>query len=127
MHYFPNSIKEKKRFLENPQLTLGQQRIPYADPEIKYLETTLNSYKKLCKTSIQEIVYAAKCVKSLKLKSHQKINLLRIYLLSRYIHKLVTNPLPVGILDQIDQEIKKIIKEILHLHDERNNLYEQKS
>lgn len=47
MHYFPNSIKEKKRFLENPQLTLGQQRIPYADPEIKYLETTLNYIQKI--------------------------------------------------------------------------------
>ncbi|XP_061942880.1 uncharacterized protein LOC133667679 [Apis cerana] len=62
--------KLKTWFLKDPQLTLGQQSIPYADPE-----------------------------KAIK-----------------YIHKLVANPPPLGTLDQIDHEIKQIIKQILHLH-----------
>lgn len=38
-----SSKTKTKYFLENPQLTLDQQRILYADPEktIKYLGTTL--------------------------------------------------------------------------------------
>ena len=48
--------------------------------------------------------------------SHQKINPIRIYLLPRYIHKLVANPPSLGTLDRIDHEIKQIIKQILHLH-----------
>ena len=110
--------KLKTWFLKDPQLTLGQQSIPYADPEkaIKYLGTTLNPWRGMCQASIKEIIDAAKSVTRLKLKPHQKINLIRIYLLPRYIHKLVANPPPLGTLDQIDHEIKQIIKQILHLH-----------
>lgn len=44
-----SSKTKTKYFLENPQLTLDQQRILYADPEktIKYLGTTLIPWKKL--------------------------------------------------------------------------------
>ena len=110
--------QNKTWFLGDPQLTLGQQRIPYADPEaaIKYLGTNFNPWRGLCKTSIKEIIDAARTVKQLKLKPHQKINLIRTYLLPRYIHKLVANPPPLGTLDLIDKELKTIIKEILHLH-----------
>ena len=107
----------KTWFLENPQLTLGQQRILYADPEaaIKYLGTNFNPWRGLCKASIKEIIDVARTVKQLKLKPHQKINLIRTYLLPRYNNKLVANPLPLGNLDLIDKELKIIIKEILHL------------
>ena len=70
----------------------------------------------MCKTSIKEIIDVARTVKQLKLKLHQKINLIRTYLLPRYIHKLVANPPPLGTLDLIDKQLKTIIKEILHLH-----------
>ena len=110
--------QNKTWFPGNPQLTLGQQRIPYADPEaaIKYLGTNFNPWRGLCKASTKEIIDAARTVKQLKLKPHQKINLIRTYLLPRYIHKLVANPPPLGTLDLIDKELKIIIKEILHLH-----------
>ena len=69
----------------------------------------------MCKASIKEIIDVARTVKQLKLKPHQKINLIRTYLLPRYNNKLVANPLPLGNLDLIDKELKIIIKEILHL------------
>ena len=69
----------------------------------------------MCKASIKEIVDAAKSVKQLKLKLYQKINLIRTYLLPKYIHKSMANP-PLGTLDQIDNKLRIIIKEILHLH-----------
>lgn len=83
---------------------------------IKYLGITLNPWSRICKISVKEIADAERSVKNLKLKPHQKVNLIRTYLLPRYIHKLVANSLPLGTLEQIDHEIKQIIKEILHLH-----------
>lgn len=66
----------------------------------------------------------------LKLKS-QKINLIRTYLLPRYIHNLVASPSPLDTLNQIDDqiEIKRLIKEILHLHLSATNriIYTDKS
>lgn len=50
-----------------------------------------------------------------KIETASKINLIRIYLLPRYIHKLVANSSPLGTLEQIDYVVKQIIKE-LHLH-----------
>lgn len=40
----------------------------------------------------------------------------KIYLLPRYIHKLMANSPSLGTLHKIDYEIKLIIKHILHLH-----------
>ena len=75
------------------RFTIDVGSATYSDLEkaIKYLGITLNPWKGMCKRNVQEIINAAKCVKNLKLKLHQKINLIRIYLLPKYIHKLVAN------------------------------------
>ncbi|CAK9834503.1 Retrovirus-related Pol polyprotein from type-2 retrotransposable element R2DM [Anthophora retusa] len=110
--------KSKTWHLQNPQLRMGRQNIPYADPEtiIGYLGAAVSPWQGLRRFSEKEIVDAIKNIRSLKLKPHQKVNLIRTHLLPRYIHQLVANPPSLGLLDRIDQEIKVQIKEILHLH-----------
>ncbi|CAK9796162.1 Retrovirus-related Pol polyprotein from type-2 retrotransposable element R2DM [Anthophora quadrimaculata] len=110
--------KTKLWHLSNPTIRMGREAIPYADPEtaFKYLGINLNPWRGMQQTSADEIARAARQVRRMKLKPHQKINMIRTYLLPRYIHKLVANPPSLGLLDQIDHDIKQIIKEILHLH-----------
>ncbi|CAK9834605.1 Retrovirus-related Pol polyprotein from type-2 retrotransposable element R2DM [Anthophora retusa] len=110
--------KNKTWHLVDPKIRMGRVAVPYADPEtaFKYLGINMNPWKGMQQTSSDEIVMAAKQIKKMKLKPHQKVNMIRTYLLPRYIHKLVANPPPLGLLDQIDHDVKQVIKEILHLH-----------
>ncbi|CAK9796168.1 Retrovirus-related Pol polyprotein from type-2 retrotransposable element R2DM [Anthophora quadrimaculata] len=123
--------KNKSWHLKNPNIRMGRQAIPYADPEtaIKYLGITINPWRGMRQPTCDEIIKAVKCVKKMKLKPHQKVNLIRTYLLPRYTHKLVANPPPLGLLDKIDHEVKQIIKEILHLHPSTTDglIYTEKS
>ncbi|XP_076764849.1 uncharacterized protein LOC143431795 [Xylocopa sonorina] len=52
----------------------------------------------------------------IRLKPHQKMNLIRTYLLARYIHKLVANQPPLYVLDQTVHGVKQVIKETYHFH-----------
>ncbi|XP_076397910.1 uncharacterized protein LOC143266162 [Megachile rotundata] len=110
--------KNKTWYLEDPKLKIDCQNLPNAEPEeiMKYLGVILDPWRGLQRASVKEIVDAAEGIKNLSLKPHQKVNLIRAYLLPRYIHRLVANPPPLGILDDIDKEVKQIIKKILHLH-----------
>ncbi|CAK9799114.1 Retrovirus-related Pol polyprotein from type-2 retrotransposable element R2DM [Anthophora plagiata] len=123
--------KSKSWHLENPVIKMGQQAIPYADPEatIEYLGVAMNPWRGMQQPSSDEIIKGAQCIKKMGLKPHQKVNLIRTYLLPRYIHNLVANPPPLGLLDKIDHEIKSIIKEILHLHPSTTDglIYTEKS
>ena len=106
--------QNKTWFLKNPQHTFNPY--PVCRPrKSNKIGINFNPWKALCKASIKEIVDAAKSVKQLKLKPHQKINLIKTYLLPKNIYKSMANP-PLGTLDQIDNKLRIIIKEILHLH-----------
>ncbi|CAK9796556.1 Retrovirus-related Pol polyprotein from type-2 retrotransposable element R2DM [Anthophora plagiata] len=110
--------KNKTWHLEDPKIKMGRQSIPYADPEkvIQYLGATVSPWQGLRKFSEQVILDSIKAIKKMKLKPYQKVNLIRTYFLPRFIHQLVANPPSLGLLDQIDHEIKGEIKNILHLH-----------
>lgn len=60
-------------------------------------------------------VYIQNVIK-MYLKSHPKANLIHTFLLTRYIYRLVTYSPSLGNLVHIDQEVKKMIKKIFHLH-----------
>ncbi|CAK9829662.1 Retrovirus-related Pol polyprotein from type-2 retrotransposable element R2DM [Anthophora retusa] len=123
--------KNKTWHLQNPNIRLGRQSIPYADPDktIEYLGATVNPWHGLRKFSEKSLIEAMKTIKQMKLKPHQKVNLIRTYLLPRFTHQLVANPPSLGLLDRIDQEVKGIIKDILHLHPSTTDglIYTEKS
>jgi len=52
----------------------------------------------------------------MELKSHQKLELIRIYLLPRFIHGLVAVPPSMGALANIDVEVRRVVKDIYKLH-----------
>lgn len=109
----------KTWYMVDPKIEMGGSTLPYTDPEttIKYLGIKLDPSRGLRGSSTREILQAIKAVRRLKLKPHQKINLIRTYLLPRrYIHKLVADSPPLGTLRQLDQDIRQEIKHILHLH-----------
>ncbi|CAK9816254.1 Retrovirus-related Pol polyprotein from type-2 retrotransposable element R2DM [Anthophora plagiata] len=88
--------KNKTWHMIDPKIKMGREAVPYADPEkvIQYLGITMNPWRGMKQTSSKEIVEATKMIKKMGLKPHQKINLIRTYLLPRFIHKLVANPPP---------------------------------
>lgn len=95
---------QKTWHMVDPQIEVTGSIIPYADPEskVRYLGINIDPWRGLSRTSSKEIIDAGKAVKRVKLKPHQKVNLIRTYLLLRYIHKLVANPSSLGTLRQID-------------------------
>lgn len=102
----------------DPKLYIANERVPYTDPEqvVAYLGATIGPWKGLAKVSNEEIIEAVKSVGRMGLKPHQKINMIRTYLLPRFIHKMVASTPSLGSLRQLDQEVKQQVKQILHLH-----------
>jgi len=52
----------------------------------------------------------------MELKPHQKLVLIRVYLLSRFIRGLVAVSLSMGALTNIDAEVRRVVKDICKLH-----------
>ncbi|KMQ92432.1 r2 protein [Lasius niger] len=109
----------KTWYMRDPGIMVQNQPIPYSGPEqaIAYLGARLKPWSGFQKEANAEtIIKAVANAGSLKLKPHQKINLIRTYLLPRFIHELIASPPPTWALIKINHEIKQTIKRILHLH-----------
>jgi len=52
----------------------------------------------------------------MELKSHQKLKLMSIYLLPRFIQGLVAVPSSMGALANIDVEVRRMVRDIYKLH-----------
>lgn len=109
----------KTWYIKNPQIQIRGEYMPEASPEstIGYLGAKIKPWIGIQKgIDSESIVNAANNVSKLKLKSHQKIELIRTYLLPRFIHGLMSSLPSLGLLKQIDQGVRQIIKRILRLH-----------
>jgi len=70
--------------------------VPYANSEdvIRYLGVNLRPWTGLDRrTDVDTITGATNNIARMELKSHQKLELFRLYLLSRFIHSLVAIPI----------------------------------
>lgn len=111
--------KNKTWYLRDPNVRVRNESVPYGKPEdtIKYLGVELNPWIGFKKgTDITKITEAAKNVSKMKLKPHQKVELIKTFLLPRYTHELVASPPTLGMLAKTDDEIRQIVKKILQLH-----------
>lgn len=110
--------KNKTWFLKDPGIAVGETRIPYCDPNenIPYLGAKINPWSGLVRgDGIPKLIDATKRLAKLKLKPHQKIELLKTYVVPHFIHGLVTCP-PVGTaLRALVGEIRQVVKQMLHL------------
>lgn len=116
---FEIKTKDKTWYLKDPQIQTRDGLIPCCKPEeiIAYLGARVTPWKGFLKgADIPTITKAINNIKRMKLKPHQKIDLIRIYLLPKFIHGLVANPPPIWMLEYIDDEVRRAIKQILHLH-----------
>lgn len=108
----------KSWYVRNPQIELGDQMVPYAEPDetLKYLGVKMNPWRGLMKgferQTYEEVIAR---VKALPLKPMQKLDLLTKYLFPRYVYGLITSPPAKRILTDLDQLIRVEIKRILHI------------
>lgn len=105
--------------MRNPNINVQNQAVPYSGPEqvIAYLGARLKPWSGFQKAAnADNIIKAVTNVGTFKLKPHQEVNLIRTYLLPRFIHELIASPPPTWTLMKIDHEIKQTVKRILHLH-----------
>lgn len=129
---FEIKTKDKTWYLKDPQIQTRDGLIPCSKPEeiIAYLGARVTPWKGFLKgADIPTITKAINNIKRMKLKPHQKIDLIRIYLLPKFIHGLVASPPPIWMLEYIDDEVRRTIKQILHLHPSTTDgiLYTSKS
>ncbi|XP_076303045.1 uncharacterized protein LOC143221497 [Lasioglossum baleicum] len=110
--------KNKTWHLKDPGLRLNETAFPYTGPEdtLRYLGVNVSPWRGLRQIDVDRIVAAATNIHKMKLKPHQKVNIIRTHLLPKYIHEMVSSPPPIKTLESLDHEVKGVIKKILHLH-----------
>lgn len=112
--------KNKTWFLRNPEIEVRSARIPTLEPgeSTKYLGITLDPWAglKTGRERLKEVVKATAAIARMELKPHQKVEVIRTYLLPRFIYELVTSPPPIKMLKELDHEVKQVVKGILRLH-----------
>lgn len=110
--------KEKTWYTKDPGITVGGMRVPEVGPEesLRYLGVRIGPWKGLIRgAEVQVIVQAVKNVRRLKLKPHQKMELLQTFVLSKFVYSLMNTRPSKGTLRMLDQGIRQEVKEILHL------------
>jgi hypothetical protein len=65
---------------------------------------------------VDSITYAVNNIARMQFKPCQKAELIRVYLLPRYIYRLVAAPPSMGTLMGIDGEIRQILQRIFKMH-----------
>lgn len=111
--------KNKTWFLHDPKIMMGCDRIPTICPgeTTKYLGITLDPWAglRVDKEKLETITRAASAIARMALKPHQKVAVIRTYLLPRIIYELMTSPPPIKVLKELDHEVKQVVKGILKL------------
>jgi len=100
---------------------VAPELVPYANSEeaIRYRGVNPRPWTGLDKTTQRDtdtITGAANNIARMELKPHQKLELIRVYLLPRYIHGLVAVPPSMGALANIDAEVRRVVKDVYKLH-----------
>lgn len=62
-----------------------------------------------------ELLETLQRVERLSLKPHQKAQLITTYIIPHYLHKLILEMTPITTIRKIDQELRRVIKNIYHL------------
>lgn len=87
--------KKDTWFVKDPRAGLDEVQITEIDPDeaLRYLGAKLGPWKGIhCGIIVREILSAVRGVRKLALKPHRKIELIRNYILARYIYHLLINP-----------------------------------
>lgn len=117
---FQIKTAHKTLYVSDPKLKLGDEQIPWTEPDeiIKYLgKIKINPWIGISKNSeVKRIRDAAENISKMKLKPHQKVELIRTYLIPMFIHGIVSAPPSIGTLKAFDNEVRQIVKRILKLH-----------
>lgn len=116
---FEIKTAHKTWYMRNPQLMVRGEEVPGCKPDeiITYLGGRLAPWSGFLRgLNITSVTTAIVNIGRMKLKPHQKLNLIRVYLLPRYIHVLVSCPPPIGLFERLDKDVRQEIKRILHLH-----------
>jgi hypothetical protein len=106
-------------YLADPMLeTADGDKIPYANAStyIRYLGGKISPWKGLVPDGLEEDFRTTlQRVELLALKPHQKARLISNYLIPQYIYTLVLALIPVTTVRRLDQELRKVMKNIFHL------------
>lgn len=101
-----------------PGIFCGNQGVPAvsAGDTLRYLGVKFGPWRGLIKGSeVPTILGAVANTGRLKLKPVQKVELLRTYILPRFIYSLSANKPAKGTLRMLDQQVRQVVKGMLHL------------
>jgi len=114
----------KSWYQVDPGLHVRLELVSYASSEkvIRYLGINLRPWTGFDRTTNFDIITGAgNNIAKMELKRHQRLELIRVYLLSRFIHGLVIILPSMEALTNIDDEIRRVIKDIYKLHPSTTN------
>jgi hypothetical protein len=105
--------------VRDPGLSVGETMVPGARPssELKYLGINYTLSKGLeSGTLIDKLVRAVSRARGLALKPLQKVNLIVERIIPKFLYGLILSSPKVTRLQVADQQVRSVIKDILHLH-----------
>jgi hypothetical protein len=92
--------------------------IPYADAgtHIKYLGGRISPWKGLITEGLEDdFRNTLERIVHINLKPHQKARLLSQYIVPQFIYTMVLGMIPITTVRKLDQEVRRVMKIILHL------------
>jgi hypothetical protein len=98
---------------------LGHEFFPYANAEedIRYMGITIRPWIGVDSTfNLASITGAANNIAGMKQKPPQKVQIIKMHLLPRYIHGQVVATPSIGTLAIIDGDIRQVCRNIFKLH-----------
>lgn len=110
--------RKKTWYAKDPKLTVQDLSVPYISPEsaFKYLGVDITPWNNVqCEGISTEILESVGNIKKMKLKPHQKMDLIQRYLIPHFLHKLIACAPQGSTLKEIDNGIRQEAKSILHL------------
>lgn len=105
----------KTWYMDNPRLNVSGTPIPNveAGEVVTYLGAKLSPRLNLSKgQEVSNLTQVVNNVKKLKLKPHQKLELLKTYILSRFVYRLTVNCPSIGVLSMLDSTIRQGFKRL---------------
>lgn len=118
--------RNKTWFIRNPDIGLGNQSVPYNDPDtaFRYLGAKISPWRGLIDGyEVNTIRDVLNRIQLLPIKPMQKIALMRSYILPKYTYGLIARPPSRGILKEIDTTIRDSARKMLHLHHTTSNFF----
>ena len=109
----------KSYYTKDPEITVDGARLKAVGPDeaMKYLGAKIKPWEGLVDsfelTAIEQLFQR---VKRLALKPMQKLELLRVYLIPRFIYGLIVKPPSVVTLREVDTLIRREVREMLRMH-----------